>query len=202
MSNKKLKIGITGNIGSGKSILSDYLSEKGYKVLIADKIAKDILRNNKAVKEKIVKEFGIESFKDGKLNTKYLAEKVFPDKSKVKKINSIVHPPTLEKIEKEMNKELQKTDLVFCESALIYEANMEDMFDYVLLVAADENIRIRRVMERDKVTKEEVDERIKNQIEEGAKRKQADFILDNNSTKNDFIAKAEFVLNLLSQMVN
>ncbi|KAB2838858.1 MAG: dephospho-CoA kinase, partial [Melioribacteraceae bacterium] len=96
---KKIKIAITGGIGSGKSLVSDYLEKKGFPVLRADLIAKELMAHDPEVKGFLITEFGPESFLDDKLNTKFLAEKVFSNEEDVLKINAIVHLPTMEKID-------------------------------------------------------------------------------------------------------
>lgn len=195
-----MKIAITGGIGSGKSLVSDYVSELGYDVINADKIAKEILMSDESVKSKIIKTFGKESYNEKGLDTKYIADKVFVNPDNVKKINSFVHPPTINKIETEAAKILETKKLVFIESALVYEANLEDLFDHVLLVTSDDELRIDRVMERDNVTKDEVKMRMENQLPEKEKRGYADFVIDNNSTIDDLKNKVRFFVTLFESM--
>jgi len=195
-----MKIAITGGIGSGKSLVSEYVVKLGYDVISADKIAKEILMSDDSVKSKIIKTFGNESYNENGLDTKYIAEKVFSDPANVKKINSFVHPPTIKKIESESAEILKSKKIVFIESALVYEANLENLFDYVLLVTADDNLRIERVMKRDNVEKEDVEMRMENQLSEKEKRGFADFVIDNNSTVKDLESKVKFFLNLFESM--
>lgn len=195
-----MKIAITGGIGSGKSLVSDYVSKLGYDVISADKIAKEILMTDESVKSKIIKAFGKDSYNKDGLNTKYIAEKVFVNPENVKKINSFVHPPTIARIEKEAAEILKSKKIVFIESALVYEANLEDLFDHVLLVTADENIRIERVIARDNVKKEDVVMRMQNQIPEKEKRGLADFVIDNNSSFEDLQNKVKFFVTLFESM--
>lgn len=98
MNNKKLKIAVTGNIGSGKSTFCNYIESKGYKVLRADDIAKVLLVNDEDVKSDIISVFGPETFSGKELNKKFLAEKVFADPQKVQLINSIIHPAVLKNL--------------------------------------------------------------------------------------------------------
>jgi dephospho-CoA kinase len=196
ISMRKLKIGVTGGIGAGKSELSKFYVDKGETVIIADDVAKNLLNENKEIQNEIIDEFGAEAFDSGKMNVKYLAEKVFTNEKNVKKINSIVHPAAIKEIDKLMNECLKNSDLVFCESALIYEAGMEEMFDYILTVSAAENIRISRVADRDKSSKEDVKMRMINQMSEEQKKQLSDFIIYNDSSITDLHTKAEFFLNL------
>ena len=96
----KFKIGITGGIGAGKSIVSEFIEQSGFKVLRSDPIAKELMQTDEQIRKQLMQEFGNEVYSDGKLNTKYLAENVFSDNNKNEIINSIVHPPTLKKIDK------------------------------------------------------------------------------------------------------
>lgn len=194
---KKLKIAITGGIGTGKSSFCELLEKKDYLVIKADNIAKELLAENESIKKKIVDEFGADSYTNEGPNVKYLAEKVFVDPEKVKKINKIIHPATIKKIEDLMHDELKTNDLVFVESALIYEASMEDLFDYIVAVTTEDEIRFNRVMERDSVSREEVERRMQNQLSEKYKKDTADFSIDNNGSLEDLDNKTDFLLNLI-----
>ncbi|NLT50321.1 MAG: dephospho-CoA kinase [Ignavibacteria bacterium] len=193
---KKIKIGITGGIGSGKSELCKYYTEKGEKVIFADIVAKNILSGNKTVQKKIIELFGKDSFEDGNPNLKYLAENIFKNEKNVKKMNSVVHPAAIDEIQKQMRLQLEKSDIVFVESALIYEAGMENLFDFILAISAPDNLRIERVAERDDADPEEIKLRINNQLSEEFKVQNADFVIHNNSTIDELYKKAEFFLDL------
>ncbi|MBN2570697.1 MAG: dephospho-CoA kinase [Ignavibacteriales bacterium] len=192
----KKKIGITGGIGTGKSLIANYYKEKGYPVINADEIAKEISSSKNQVKKNIIKEFGIDSFASNKLNTKYLAEIVFSSPENVKKLNSIIHPILKKALQKMMEYELKKSDIVFVEAALIYEAKFDHLFDYVLLVTSDIDIRINRIIQRDKSSKEKILARIKNQLSDEILRQKADFIIENDSSIENLYKKADFFLNI------
>ena len=197
---KKIKVAITGGIGSGKSSVSDYLEKKGYSVLRADLIAKELMVQDVQIKKKLIEEFGEESYSEDKLNTKYLAANVFTNEENVQKINSIVHPPVMKKID-QLSKEIFKNqNIVFIETALVYEANLEDSFDYIILVLADEKIRIGRIIAREKVTEELVRARMQFQIPDEEKKDDADFVLDNNTTVQELENRVEFLLILIRQL--
>jgi len=197
---KKIAIGITGGIGSGKSTVSNIILENGHHVLISDEIAKKIMNDDAGIASKISDNFGTECYKDGKLNTKYLAEKVFNSPDRMRRLNAIVHPPTIDLIKKEIQIVLTNKDLVFVESALIFEAKMEDLFDYILLVTAEENLRIKRVLKRDLETISEIKSRILNQIPEEQKRGRAHFVIENNSTIDELNSKVNFFLKIFRSL--
>jgi len=195
-----MKIALTGGIGSGKSLVSDIIMEQGFDVINADKLAKEILLTDDTVKSKIIKEFGKDSYTPEGINTKYIAEKVFINPLNVKKINSFVHPPTIKKIEVLAAEILKTKKMVFVESALVYEANLEDLFDYVMVVTADEDLRIKRVVERDKVSEEDVKVRMENQISEKEKRALADFVIENNSSIEELKNKVNFFITIFKSL--
>ncbi|MBU0558810.1 MAG: dephospho-CoA kinase [Bacteroidetes bacterium] len=197
---KKLKIALTGGIGSGKSELSKILITKKYIVLDADKIAKEILYNDADVRKKVIQKFGDDSYSEHTPNIKYLAENVFKNHARVKQINKIIHPPTTKIIERRMNEALIENDLVFVESALIFEAGLEDLFDFTILVTADDEARIKRVVKRENITEEEVLERMDHQLPQKEKKGLADFIIDNNSTLIELENKANFVLSIINSI--
>jgi dephospho-CoA kinase len=193
---KKFKIGITGGIGSGKSVFSNALKEKGFPVIFADEIAKDILANNPEVKARIIQEFGQQAFPNNKLDRKYLADKVFPDPVNVDIINSIIHPPTVIKIKLLMDSALLTHDIVFVEAALIYESELEDMFDHIVLITADDEIKKQRKIAQG-MSESDFMMRLQHQIKDEEKANIADFIFINNGTKADLYKKADLFLKLI-----
>jgi dephospho-CoA kinase len=194
---KKIKVAITGGIGSGKSVFSDALKGKGFPVILADDIAKEILQNDPLVKELIIKEFGKEAFPNNNLDRKYLAEKVFPDPGKVIIMNSIVHPPTIQKLNSLMKSELLKQNIVFVEAALIYESELEDLFDFIVLITADEETRMKRKIAQG-MSESDFMMRLQNQIKDEEKAKIADFVFINTGEKKDLCKKVDLLINLIA----
>jgi dephospho-CoA kinase len=194
---KKIKVAITGGIGSGKSVFSDALKEKGFPVILADDIAKEILQNDPLVKELIIKEFGKEAFPGNNLDRKYLAEKVFPDPGNVEIINAIIHPPTIQKINSLVKSVLLKHNIVFVEAALIYESELEDLFDLIVLITADEETRMKRKIAQG-MSESDFMMRLQNQIKDEEKAKIADFVFINTGEKKDLYKKANLFLKLIS----
>lgn len=195
MTSKKIKIAVTGSIGSGKSAFADFIKEEGYTVIKADDISKEILASDASVKEQVIKFFGKESFNGNEINRKYLADKVFSNPENVMIINSILHPLVIRQINDLMGEELKAKDKVFVEAALIYEADMEEMFDFVVLVSADKELRYKR--KSDELSLIEFEKRDANQIPDEEKKKRADFIFLNNGTLEDLKRKARLLLSLL-----
>jgi len=187
-----MKIAITGNIGSGKSTFSRFVIEAGYPVLFADDISKYILESDEKVIELIIKEFGKQSYINQKPNKDFLAKEVFNDLGKLHKLESILHPRVFNTIEKSTKELLKKHKIVFTEAALIYEADMEKMFDYVVLITSERELRLKRKISAG-LTEDDFLKREHNQYPEVEKMKRADFIFSNNSTIEDLKSKFNFL---------
>lgn len=196
MSRKKLKIAVTGGIGGGKSLFCKFISDKGYPVFSADDLAKKIMLSNKEIKTKIIKNFGREAYVKSKLNNRFLADKVFSSPANVKKINSIVHPAVITELNKLMKEALKKSSSVFVEAALIFEAKMESIFDYVVLITSEDDIRKKRLKSKG-ISVKEFNKRNLNQIPDEKKRKKSDFVFENNGDKEDLKLRAEIFLKLI-----
>jgi len=197
----KLKVAITGNIGSGKSTFCNFITAKDYPVINADDISKNILKEDKSIKKKVIKEFGNESFINNEINKKFLAEKIFSNPGNVIKINMILHPKVKQKVEELTKVHFKNHNIVFTEAALIYEAEMESMFDYVVLITSDERIREKRIVSEGKLNSEEFLRRNDNQIKEEEKKKRADFIFENNGSKDELKEKVNLLITILNGLV-
>jgi len=198
-----MKIGVTGGIGSGKSEVCKIFERLGVRVLYADRIAKEIVENDGEVKREIKKVFGADVF-DGKgnLDRKKMAAIVFSDERLKNKLNQIIHPKVFEVIDKEIGHlaVCGKEKFVIVEAALIYETGMEKNLDYVIVVDADEDVRIKRVIGRDGCSRGEVMSRIAAQMPVKEKVRRADFVIGNNGTKEELVGKVKFLYLLLSVM--
>ncbi len=195
---KKIKAAITGGIGSGKSTFAKFLSGKGYPVINVDNISKEILKSDPEIKIKVELEFGKESYINGEINREFLAEKIFSNSENVIKINLIVHPKVIKKVNNLISEKLNNFDLVFAEAALIYEADMESYFDYVILITADESLRLKRKVDFDNFSEKQFFKRNENQIPDEEKKNHADFIFENNGSLDDLKQKAELLLKILT----
>lgn len=175
-----LRIGITGGIGSGKTTVCDIFSTLGIPIYNSDERAKQIMVQNTMVVNAIIEQFGKSIyFEDGALNRKLLSEIVFNDSEHLKKLNAIVHPVVFEDM---INWYAENKDhkYVLQEAAIMYESGSYKLLDKTILVFADQEIRIERVMKRDKMTRAEVLARIEKQMPETEKLKLADFVIYNN----------------------
>jgi len=194
---KKIKVAITGNIGSGKSTFANIIAKTGYPVINADDISKDILANDPKVRNNIIKEFGARAFDGKKINKRYLSDTIFSDPKKLKKINSILHPRVREQIDKLTANYFKTENVVFVETALVYESKIVNLFDYIVLITADQNIRMKRSLSDKKLSEESFLNREKNQIVQEKKQQKADFVFSNNGSKNELKLKAKLLLKML-----
>jgi dephospho-CoA kinase len=173
-----LKVGITGGIGSGKSTVAKVFEVLGIPVYYADEAAKRLMNEDPDLKEQLVKQFGIETYVDGKLNRKYLSALVFNDEEKLALLNSIVHPATICDAEQWMLQ--QTTPYALKEAALIFESDAHQQLDYVIGVYAPPEVRIHRVMKRDGISREEVNARMGKQMDETIKMQLCDYVITND----------------------
>lgn len=173
-----LKVGITGGIGSGKSIVSSIFKAIGIPVFDADQTAKKIMQEDADVKQQLISTFGKEVFEHNQLNRKYLANLVFNDSFLLEKLNAIVHPATIQSGLNWAAK--QDSPYVLREAALLFEAGSTVDLDIIIGVYAPLAIRIQRVMQRDNVSKQEVLNRMSKQINEEVKMKLCDFVIIND----------------------
>ena len=175
-----LRIGITGGIGSGKTTVCAIFSTLGIPIYNSDERAKKIMVENQSVVNKLKAQFGSTIyFEDGSINRVLLSQIVFNDKEQLTKLNEIVHPAVFEDMIK-WYAENQNYKYVLQEAAIMYESGSYKMLDKTILVYADQEIRIERVMKRDKVDRIAVLARMDKQMPESEKLKLADFVIYNN----------------------
>ncbi len=183
-----ITIGLTGGIGSGKTTVSKYLENKGYNIIDADKVAKDILQPGRPTTKKIIKEFGSDIVdKYGKLKRKHLASIVFKNKEKENLINEITHSEIKKKIFENLAK-IKATELdgiVFIDAPLLFETGMDRLCDEVWLIISNVEERIERVIQRDAIREEDVLRRMNSQMGDKEKMKLATIIIENFGTKEE-----------------
>lgn len=175
-----LKIGITGGIGSGKSVVSNLFRILGVPVFEADKAGKEILDDDPEVKGSLRDLFGPGIFNEnGFVDRKKLAAIIFSDEKALKEVNSIIHPAVRKYFSAWCDQ--QKGPYIIHEAAILFESGFYRMMDYNILITADRETRISRVMERDAVSAAEVEKRISKQWDDKIKASLADVVIDNNN---------------------
>lgn len=173
-----LNIGLTGGIGSGKSIVAKIFASLGIPVLDADALAKKIMQENNQVKTQIINAFGVDSYNERGLNRSFIANVVFKDPFQLQVLNSIVHPATIEA--GKIWASQQKAPYVIKEAALFFEAGSAEGMDKIIGVYAPDALRIQRVMQRDGLSREEVISRMQHQISQSVKMKLCDYVVQND----------------------
>lgn len=175
-----LKVGITGNIGSGKTTVSKIFEVLGIPVFYADDAAKNVMVNDPVLIDAIKGTFGkISYFDDGTLNRKHIAAIVFNNEAELDKLNAIVHPATFRAFDSWLPKH-QNAPYILKEAALLFESDSYKMCDKTIMVAAPLEMRIKRVMLRDGLPEEEILKREARQFTEEKKLKLADYSINNN----------------------
>jgi dephospho-CoA kinase len=178
-----LKIGITGNIGSGKTTVSKMFELLGIPVFYADDAAKSIMVNDTLLIKQIKQEFGDEAyFSDGTLNRKYIAGIVFNNETQLAKLNSLTHPAVFRAFDNWVA-QVKNTPYIIKEAALLFESTSYKMCDKSTMVAAPLETRIQRVMQRDGISRDEVEKRDSRQFTEEKKIALADYVIRNDETE-------------------
>lgn len=198
-----LTVGVTGGIGSGKTTVCKIFEELGAKVIYADVVAKELMEKDESLKRKIVEALGSEAYIGGKLNRKFISDIIFSDEEKKKKLESIVHPAVIKKILSEFKKisKEKRESFVIVEAALIFESGFDHELDYVVVVeTSDDEIKIKRIMERDNCSRDEVLRRMKAQMNPAKKIKLADIVIRNDSSIEELKEKVKFFYFLFNKI--
>jgi len=183
-------IGLTGGIGSGKTTVAKFIEEFGFPVYYSDDRAKAIVNENNDLKIKIKELLGEGSYdENGIYDRKFVADKVFKNKDLLQQLNEIIHPAVRIDFEDWVKK--QTKYLVFKETALLFELRLNRQCYKSLLVTAEDNIRIKRVMDRDNKTYREVEAVMEKQMPEKDKIKMADCIIYNNTNLEELKEQTE-----------
>lgn len=189
-----IRIGITGGMGAGKSVISEMMRCLGIPVYDADIASKKILNSNTKVKTQLIELLGEEIFSNGQLNRPLMAQLIFNNNELLLKTNAIIHPAVFEDFI--AWSEAQNKEVVACETAILFESGMVSYFDSILMVSAPLEIRIERCIKRNNFTREQVLERIAKQMDESKKIELSDFVIDNDNRKALYPQLKNFLNNL------
>ncbi|MDL2256789.1 dephospho-CoA kinase [Bacteroidales bacterium OttesenSCG-928-I14] len=175
-------IGLTGGIGSGKSIVSRLLETMNIPVYNTDIEAKRIMHESPIIKEKLINLFGNTLYSKGVLDRQKLSSLIFSDKENLNYVNGIVHPEVGKDFQEWVDRQ-ENEELVAIESAILFESGFDKMVDVTVSVTASIDIRIERVIKRDGTKKDLVLNRIKNQMSEEERNKKSNYVIINNETE-------------------
>lgn len=173
-----IKLGITGGIGSGKSVVSAYLQSAGIPVYNCDLEARRLMNGDRHLIAQISHLLGDEAYQDGQLNRAYVAQQIFGNPVLLKEMNALVHPAVIADFGKWAV--AQHSPVVAMEAAILFESGFDRYVDYVINVTADEETRIQRAMRRDQLSRSLIESRIRNQMSESERTALSHFLIDNN----------------------
>ena len=196
-------IGLTGGIGTGKSTVSQILQRKGYKVIDLDVISHEVIKFPKVV-EKIVENFGKEVLEYNNtgnwiVSREKLGRVIFGNREKRLILNSVMHPEILRIMREKILECKKENKIIFVEIQLLFEVQWEKEFDYILLVSAEKDTQVKRVLNRDRRSEEEALNIINSQMSLDEKKKRSDYVIENDGNIQDlerkideFLKKIEF----------
>ena len=190
-------LGITGGIATGKTAVSDILKSLDIKVIDMDIISREVIKLPKII-QSIENEFGSDIIKNGTVDRKLLREFIFDDKAKVQKLNNIMHPAIIEKAKNEIDRLKANTPLIVVVIPLLFETNLEYLTDSILLVTADYDKQVERIMIRDNSTKTNAENIIAAQMPLSEKVKKSNYVIENNGTYEELKEKVLTFLKTLN----
>lgn len=168
----KMKIAITGGIGSGKSYVCRLLAQRGIQIYDCDAGAKRLMHSSEDLKKQLTELIGPDTYQDGKLNKVVVAQFLLASEGNKQAINHIVHPAVI--------KDFYSSGMDWMECAILYDAHLEDTVDRVVCVTAPQSVRTERIMQRDGITREKATEWINAQISQDEAESRADYVIIND----------------------
>ena len=188
------RIGITGGIGAGKSLVAEIIKAMGYPVYNSDERAKELTESNPKIKEALIHLFGEEIYQNDTLNKFALAQAIFSDESLREKVNALIHPIVREDFN--LWALAQNNSLVFNESAILFETGSFKKFDAIILVYAPTELRIKRIMKRDNCSENEVLKRMNSQFSDEEKYQLTEFRVLNDEQTPLLVQVEKIILNV------
>ena len=174
------RIGLTGNIGSGKTTVASCFEILGIAVFNADKQAKLLMNKDVNLKQSLIAEFGRELYLNNELNRKYLSKLAFNDDLVLKRLNALVHPVVQEAFEKWSIQ--QSGAYVIKEAAILFESNTYQSLDAIICISCPEEIRLKRILKRDDLSEKDVRQRMSHQWAEEKKISLSDYVITNDNS--------------------
>ncbi|MDD2799495.1 MAG: dephospho-CoA kinase [Bacteroidales bacterium] len=176
-----IKVGLTGGVGSGKSVVAEFLNVCGIPVYNSDREAKCLMGSSSIIRNHLIDLFGVNAYINNELNRKYIAEIVFRENEKLLKLNEIVHPAV--RIDFEKWAKVQSSNICVVESAILFESGLAERLDRVMAVASPDTQRISRVMKRDGLSDLQVQQRIDAQMDSQLLLAKADYVVINDENR-------------------
>lgn len=189
-----MKIAITGTMGAGKSSVSDYLKSLGFSVLDTDKMVHEYYRKDGKLYTQIIDTFGKDVLANDEIDRKKLASIVFSDKQQLNILEEMVHPVVL----KDIQSVDDRNSIIFFEVPQLFESNMEANFDKIIMIDADKDVRIQRLLNRG-LSLETIENRLLHQMSGEKKREKSDYIIENNNEITSLYSKVDALLEKLKE---
>ncbi|MGL4326282.1 MAG: dephospho-CoA kinase [Tannerellaceae bacterium] len=188
-----IRIGITGGIGSGKTVVAQLLDIYGIPVYLADTESKRLTEESSEIKEGLIQLFGTDIYIDGRLNKAKLASIIFTDHEALTAVNKIIHPV----VKNDFKVWSANKPIAAMESAILFESGFEDTVHYTICVSAPLETRIKRAIERDNLSRQQILDRINNQMPQEEKEQRSDFVVVNDGT-HPLIPQVEKIVSILN----
>ncbi|MDP8220374.1 MAG: dephospho-CoA kinase [Candidatus Stygibacter frigidus] len=198
MRRNKLSIAITGGIGSGKSEVCQWFGRHDIEVISADKLAHEAL-GAPSIQQELIDEFGDSIWREEQIDRQELGNIVFKDAKKTAKLNEIMHPYIISRINKML--ETQTESILVFEIPLLYEAGLENLFDIIVMVWTSENVRMERLLKRNGMTERKIYEIMAKQFSQETARHRADYVIENNGSYIDLEKKLQELMLTLKQRI-
>lgn len=195
---RSVRIGVTGKLGSGKSVLIHMMEAHGFTVIRTDELAREMMERDVPLRTQLIEVLGTKAYSEEKLDRAYIASRIFEDNSLLKKVESAVHPAVTKEVEKVF--EMQPGGVVAVESALILRTRFKEIFDFIVLIDAPEMASIERVVKEGRISAQDAEARLREQEIDENSRADADFIIENDSSKEQFEIRCRTMIDLLDSL--
>ena len=201
---KAIKVGLTGTTGAGKSTLSEELKKYGYAIIDADAVARLATEKGSPLLPKLAEAFGQDVLNtDGSLDRKVLAKRAFSTPEATKLLNTITHPEIIRLIDKKINGAFwDGYEAVIIDAPQLFESEMAYKCNFIVSVVAPQDIRIKRIMERDELTAEEAERRINSQLSDDFFRENSDVVVENDGDEQKLKEQALYVARLIEVKIS
>jgi dephospho-CoA kinase len=203
---RTIRIGVTGKLGSGKSVLLRMMAEHGFRVIRTDELARMLMERDSRLRSALTDILGLQTYSEGKLDRAFVASRIFRDKSLLAQVEAAVHPAVTREIEKIFREQPSEVgaspSMLAVESALILKTRFQEIFDYIVLVESPREASIERVVREGRLTRPEAEARLSEQDYGPEAHAEADFIIENADSKEIFEEKCRNLIVLLETMMN
>jgi len=198
MRRSKLRIAVTGGIGSGKSKVCQWFARQAITVISADDLAHEAL-GSASIQKKLINEFGERIWHDDQIDRQIMGSIVFGDSLRTSKLNDITHPYIIGRIQKML--EIQAESITVYEIPLLFEAGLENLFNIIVMVWASENVRRERLLKRKGMTENKISEIMAKQISQETAKAKADYVIENDDSYKDLEQKLQDLMLTLKQRI-